>query len=110
MTAPDYIRSPWTQQDPASAASVSAHHASAIPVVPIAEQPPQLDSPMQPVVTDPPPAGSGEALSDEHYRIVDDLCDQVSTRLTIEDQNYPPGPRRVDEEVDPRRVQPVAVA
>ena len=33
-------------------------------------------------------------LSGENYRVVEELRDRVSTRLTAEDKNYAPGPRR----------------
>ena len=37
---------------------------------------------------------AGAELTAEEYRAVAELRDRVSTRLTIEDQHYPPGPRR----------------
>jgi len=36
----------------------------------------------------------GAELTDAEYRVVAELRDRVSTRLTVEDRNYAPGPRR----------------
>lgn len=37
---------------------------------------------------------AAEDLSADEYAVVDELSDRVSTRLTVEDRNYEPGPRR----------------
>ena len=36
----------------------------------------------------------GSQLTNAEYRVVAELRDRVSTRLTVEDRNYAPGPRR----------------
>jgi type IV secretory pathway ATPase VirB11/archaellum biosynthesis ATPase len=45
------------------------------------------------VPVDATPADTSELTSTE-YRVVVELRDRVSTRLTVEDRNYAPGPRR----------------
>jgi Flp pilus assembly CpaF family ATPase len=42
----------------------------------------------------PATAVASAELSGEEYEVVEDLRDRVSTRLTVEDKNYAPGPRR----------------
>jgi type IV secretory pathway ATPase VirB11/archaellum biosynthesis ATPase len=83
---PDYTRAPW---------SVTGSPESV--AVPVAGRPPLP----QPAPSAPSaPARSAQPLVDaadlsgENYLVVEELRDRVSTRLTAEDKNYAPGPRR----------------
>lgn len=97
--SPDYTRPPWIVDEPAGQPNpvTAGQHAAAGPATPLADRPPlpQHQEPARPET----PAGEGQAVADDalaekEYRVVEDLRDRVSTRLTVEDKNYAPGPRR----------------
>ena len=101
--SPDYTRPPWIADRstaPATSDRPSSHRdALAAPAATGSMARPPLP---QQWSSAPPAAGEAadvsadelRVLSDEEYQVVDELRDRVSTRLTVEDKNYPPPARR----------------
>ena len=54
---------------------------------------PSAESAVEAQSADAPPSEAAE-LTEAEYRVVGELRDRVSTRLTAEDKNYAAGPRR----------------
>ena len=85
MTA-DYTRAPWAVNGaPERAAAQVAGRPPLPQALPVAAT--AAARPVQPLV-------DAADLSGEEYLVVEELRDRVSTRLTVEDKNYAPGPRR----------------
>lgn len=88
----DYTRPPWQALPPPAAAAppVLPPRLDLIPLLPPAV------APLVPVTVDVPAGGGGDAgeLTAVEYRVVEELRGRVSTRLTVEDKNYPPAARR----------------
>ena len=79
----DYTRAPW-----------DLDRASPVAVAPPADRRTSPNPSAEPATHALDAQGAGAELTAEEYRAVAELRDRVSTRLTIEDQHYPPGPRR----------------
>ncbi len=82
---PDATRAPWTVHDAPEPVAGPPAARPPLPQLPPAEG--KAPRPAQPVV-------EPSELSDQQYTVVEELRDRVSTRLTAEDKNYAPGPRR----------------
>jgi pilus assembly protein CpaF len=99
--SPDYTRPPWiTATLPTSDQTSVAHDGLAVS----AAAPSMGRPPLPEQHSSTPAAAAGAAvdvhaeelrvLTDEEYKVVDELRDRVSTRLTVEDKNYAPAARR----------------
>lgn len=85
--SPDYTRPPWLTDDPAAppaAKSVNGH-----------ARPDRAASAGESIATRPGTSARDDAgLGTDEYTIVAELRDRVSTRLSVEDRDYPPAARR----------------
>lgn len=97
----DYSRAPWSPEP-------EQPWKAAPPVGDAAALPNGFRSPDRPPLPPPPPAAvtagpvatpgaaadDSSTLSDQDYQVVEELRDRVSTRLTVEDKNYPAAGKR----------------
>ncbi len=97
----DYSRAPWANANgnhhppPPPAALIGASTFPGLGASP--DRPPLPSSPPAPAAARSPavtPATSQATLNEQDYHVVEELRDCVSTRLSIEDKNYPAAGRR----------------
>ncbi len=81
---------PWSASAVPPALTQHATTVWAAPLLPRAARPEIVEAPAAPTVA----ANKGVELTPGEYRVVEELRDRVSTRLTAEDKSYAPGPRR----------------
>src|SRR5690349_5614351 len=98
MTA-DYTRPPWTvDQASVDGRAAPGPHTVVLPMGSVngtaapLPQPGPSGNGRTPAISSP--AAVTEMLAESDYRVVEELRDRVSTRLSGEDKHYPPAARR----------------